>query len=82
MERCAFYGDKLSPPKGRGLLGINIKEITYYPGTKYERKSYFIQKRLFGFLWWFDPYEDGLYGDGRCSTYEEALKNCNQRTHL
>ena len=56
------------------MANWRIKEVTYYPGTKYERKSYFIQKRLFGFLWWFDPYEDGLYSDGECSTYEEALK--------
>ena len=51
-----------------------IKEITTYPGTDHERKRYFIQKRLLGFLWWYDPYEDGLYSDGECSSYEEALK--------
>ena len=51
-----------------------IKEITTYPGTDHERKRYFIQKRLLGFLWWYDSYEDGLYSDGECSSYEEALK--------
>lgn len=63
------------------MANWRIKEVTYYPGTKYERKSYFIQKRLFGFLWWFDPYEDdedGLYGEDGCSTYEEALKIVTQ----
>ncbi len=54
-----------------------IKEVTYYPGTKDERKRYFIQKRFLGFLWWYDPYEDGLYSDGECATYEEALKVVN-----
>lgn len=56
------------------MANWRIKEVTYYPGTKDENKKYFIQKRLFGFLWWFDPYEDGLYGSGECATYEEALK--------
>ena len=56
-----------------------IKEVTYYPGTKDERKKYFIQKRFLGFLWWFDPFEDGLYGDGECETYEEALKIINRK---
>ncbi len=56
------------------MANWRIKEVTYYPGTEDERKKYFIQKRLFGFLWWCDPYEDGLYSDGECDTYEEALK--------
>lgn len=70
------------------MVNWRIKEVTYYPGTKDERKMYFIQKRLFGFLWWFDPYEDGLYSDGECSTYEEALKivtkelTCNEKTKI
>ena len=56
-----------------------IKEITYFPGTEDEGKRYYIQKRFLGFLWWYDPFEDGLYSDGECYTYEEALKKINRR---
>jgi len=56
------------------MANWRIKEVTHYPGTKDERKRYFIQKRFLGFLWWYDPYEDGLYSDGECATFEEALK--------
>ena len=55
-----------------------IKEVTHYPGTDHERKKYFIEKRFLGFLWWYDPFEDGLYSDGECDTYEEALKIINK----
>jgi hypothetical protein len=56
------------------MANWRIKEVTYYPGTKDEKKKYFIEKRFLGFLWWYDPYEDGLYSDGEHNTYEEALK--------
>lgn len=55
-----------------------IREVTHYPGTKNERKKYFVEKRFLGFLWWYDPFEDGLYSDGECDTYEEALKIINK----
>lgn len=55
-----------------------IKEVTHYPGTKNESKRYFVEKRFLGFLWWYDPFEDGLYSDGECATYEEALKIINK----
>lgn len=51
-----------------------IKEVTHYPGTTDESKQYFVEKRFLGFLWWYDPFEDGMYGDGECSTFDEALK--------
>ncbi len=51
-----------------------IKEITHYPGTPNESKRYLVEKRFLGFLWWYDPFEDGLYSDGECYTYDEALK--------
>lgn len=47
-----------------------IVEITYYPSGE---KKYLIQKRFLGFLWWYDPYEDGMYSDGYFSTYDKAL---------
>ena len=31
-----------------------------------------IQKRFLGFLWWYDPLDDGMYSDGVFKTYEEA----------
>ena len=37
-----------------------ITEITHYPGTKKESKSYLVEKRFLGFLWWYDPFDDGI----------------------
>ena len=53
------------------MAKYRITEYTYYPG---ESKRYLIQKRFLGFLWWYDPYEDGMYSDGWCDTYDEAVK--------
>lgn len=52
------------------MAKYRITEITYQPGGK---KKYLIEKRFLGFLWWYDPYEDGMYSDGYCDTYEKAL---------
>ena len=42
-----------------------ITEITHYPGTKKkESKEYLVEKRFLGFLWWNDPFDDGMYDDG------------------
>ena len=41
-----------------------ITEITHYPGTKKESKEYLVEKRFLGFLWWHDPFDDGMYDDG------------------
>lgn len=38
-----------------------ITEITHYPGTKKESKEYLVEKRFLGFLWWYDPFDDGMY---------------------
>lgn len=34
---------------------------------------YQVEKRFLGFLWWFDPFDDDLYSDGRCDTMDEAM---------
>ena len=42
-----------------------ITEITHYPGTKKkESKEYLVEKRFLGFLWWYDPFDDGMYDNG------------------
>jgi hypothetical protein len=53
------------------MAKYRITEYTYYPGGK---KKYLIEKRFLGFLWWYDFLEDGLYSDGWCNTYDEALE--------
>lgn len=59
------------------MANWRIKEVTYHPGTKDEYKKYYVEKRFLGFLWWSDPYEDGLYSDGECDTFEEAIRLIN-----
>lgn len=34
---------------------------------------YQVEKRFLGFLWWHDPFDDGLYSSGRCNTMDEAI---------
>ena len=51
-----------------------ITEITHYRGTEIERKEYLVEKRFLGFLWWYDPFEDGMYSDGYFSSFDEALE--------
>lgn len=34
---------------------------------------YQVEKRVLGFLWWYDPFDDGLYSDGCCDTLDEAI---------
>ena len=51
-----------------------IKEVTYRAGTPNESKKYLVEKRFLGFLWWHDPFEDGMYSDGEFNTFDEALK--------
>ena len=51
-----------------------ITEITHYPGTKKESKNYLVEKRFLGFLWWYDPFDDGMYTDGYFDTLAEAIE--------
>lgn len=57
------------------MAKYRIVEVTYPSGNK----QYQVQKRFLGFLWWYDPFEDGLYSDGYCDTYEEAINLINNR---
>lgn len=34
---------------------------------------YQVEKRFLGFLWWHDPFDDGMYSDGCCNTVDEAI---------
>lgn len=54
-----------------------ITEITHYPGTKKESKEYLVEKRFLGFLWWHDPFDDGMYNDGYFGSFDEALETIN-----
>ena len=49
-----------------------VKEITYNKDGKELSTKYIAQKKLFGFLCWYDPFDDGFWSDGECNTYEEA----------
>lgn len=51
-----------------------ITEITHYQGTEKESKEYLVEKRFLGFLWWYDPFEDGMYSDGYFASFDEALE--------
>ena len=51
-----------------------ITEITHYPGTKKESKTYLVEKRFLGFLWWYDPFDDGMYSDGYFGSFDKALE--------
>ena len=50
-----------------------IIEITHYPGTKKESKEYLVKKRFLGFLWWHDPFDDGMY----FGSFDAALEVIN-----
>ena len=60
------------------MAKYRIIERTYYPGTEKEYKSYLVEKRFLGFLWWYDPFEDGMYCDGWFDSYDEALRMANE----
>ena len=59
-----------------------ITEITHYPGTKKESKSYLVEKRFLGFLWWHDPFDDGMYDDGYFHRGVERLSDEQARRNL
>ena len=51
-----------------------ITKITCRPGTVKETTTYHVEKRFLGFLWWYDPFEDGMYTDGYFDTLDEAIE--------
>ena len=51
-----------------------ITKITRWEGTVKETTTYLVEKRFLGFLWWYDPFEDGMYTDGYFDTLDEAIE--------
>ena len=46
-----------------------IKRTNPYQGYTF---LYLVQKRFLGFLWWYDPFDDGMYENGHFKTLGEA----------
>lgn len=51
-----------------------ITKITRRQGTVKETTTYLVEKRFLGFLWWYDPFDDGMYTDGYFNTLAEAIE--------
>ena len=51
-----------------------ITKITRWEGTVKETTTYLVEKRFLGFLWWYDPFDDGMYTDGYFDTLAEAIE--------
>lgn len=51
-----------------------ITKITLRQGTVKETTTYLVEKRFLGFLWWYDPFDDGMYTDGYFDTLAEAIE--------
>ena len=54
-----------------------ITKITSRPGTVKETTTYLVEKRFLGFLWQYDPFDDGMYTDGYFNTLAEAAESVN-----
>ena len=54
-----------------------ITKITRREGTVKETTTYLVEKRFLGFLWWYDPFDDGMYTDGYFNTLAEAAESVN-----
>ena len=51
-----------------------ITKITRWEGTVKETTTYLVEKRFLGFLWWYDPFDDGMYTDGYFNTLAAAIE--------
>ena len=51
-----------------------ITKITCWEGTVKETTTYLVEKRFLGFLWWYDPFDDGMYTDGYFDTLAAAIE--------
>lgn len=51
-----------------------ITKITRREGTVKETTTYLVEKRFLGFLWWYDPFDDGMYTDGYFDTLAAAIE--------
>lgn len=56
------------------MIKWRITKITRHPGTAKETTTYHVEKRFLGFLWWYDPFDDGMYTDGYFDTLAEAIE--------
>ena len=56
------------------MIKWRITKITMRPGTVKETTTYLVEKRFLGFLWWYDPFDDGMYTDGYFDTLAEAIE--------
>ena len=54
-----------------------ITKITRRPGTVKKTTTYLVEKRFLGFLWWYDPFDDGMYSDGYFGSFDKALEAIN-----
>ena len=55
------------------MIKWRITKITRREGTVKETTTYHVEKRFLGFLWWYDPFNDG-YTDGYFDTLAEAIE--------
>ena len=56
------------------MIKWRITKITRREGTVKETTTYHVEKRFLGFLWWYDPFDDGMYTDGYFNTLAEAIE--------
>ena len=56
------------------MIKWRITKITRREGTVKETTTYHVEKRFLGFLWWYDPFDDGMYTDGYFDTLAEAIE--------
>ena len=59
------------------MIKWRITKITRHPCTVKETTAYHVEKRFLGFLWWYDPFDDGMYTDGYFDTLAEAIERVN-----
>ena len=59
------------------MIKWRITKITRRQGTVKETTTYLVEKRFLGFLWWYDPFDDGMYTDGYFDTLAEAIERVN-----
>lgn len=50
-----------------------VKVVEKAKSGKVLDSHFLVEKRFLGFLWWYDPFDDGLYSDGCCDTVDEAI---------
>lgn len=72
MGGCEDSFFSILPLIKKNMAKYRIKKVTRVDDGKFK---YLVEKRFLGFLWWYDPFEDGLYTDGEYDTFEDAHKS-------